>query len=239
MAAKQESKSKTRINPLLAEQGEYAVGQARDIFNQMQGTRPSTYVGISDERQSALDQILAQAQGGGTGVAASALEEYRKTIEGEYLNANPYLDEIARRSAMIAGSSPVSGFNQQGRFGGGTMSNAMADAMTETTANIYGQNYQQERDRMNAMLGQAGTVDALQYADAERIGQVGTQYEQDQVARAQEDVSQWTSDADTLRQFLSLLSGNPLMGEVTTTMSSSSINPMEIASGVAGGFMNA
>jgi hypothetical protein len=51
----------------------------------------------------------------------------------------------------------------------------------------------------------------------------------------QEQLNQYNADAQTLQTFLSLLQGNPLMGEVTTTMSASTLDPMKIASGAAGG----
>lgn len=235
MAAKQSSTSKTRINPLLADQGEFAVSEARDIYDAMRGNRPSTYVGISPERQESLNMILAQARGGGSGVAGTALDEYNKTMSGEYLNNNPYLDEIVRRSVDAAGGSQISQFASAGRFGGGTMANAMADAMQSTASNLYGQNYQQERDRMMSMLDRSAQVDDLQYQDAQRISGVGQQFEQDQVAQVQEALNQYNADAQTLQSFLGLLTGNPLMGEVTTTMKSSSMDPMAIASGVMGG----
>ena len=110
MGAKQESESKTRINPLLADQGEFAVGEARNIYDSMKGNRPSTYVGISPERQEALNMVLSQARGGGSGVAQTALDQYNATMRGDYLNNNPYLDEIVRRSVGAAGSAPISGF---------------------------------------------------------------------------------------------------------------------------------
>ena len=234
MATKQSSTSKTRINELLAEQGEFAVDEARSVYDAMQGTRPSTYVGISDERQQALQAIMNQANGGGTGIAATALDEYNKTMRGDYLNSNPYLDEIVKRSVGAAGAAPMSQAAMAGRFGGGTMANAMADSMQSTAANLYGQNYQQERGRMMQMLDRADSVNNLQYADAERMAGVGQQYEQDQIAQTQEELNVWNQDAQTLSTFLKLLTGNPLMGEVTTTMNSSSLDPMAIASGAAG-----
>ena len=235
MGTKQESESKTRINPLLAEQGEFAVNEARNIYDSMQGNRPSTYVGISPERQEALNMVLSQARGGGTGVAQTALDQYNATMRGDYLNNNPYLDEIVQRSVGAAGSAPISGFASSGRFGSGAMANAMADAMQSTAANLYGQNYQQERNRMMSMLDRSAQVDDLQYQDAQRIAGVGQQFEQDQVAQVQEALNQYNADAQTLQSFLGLLTGNPLMGEVTTTMKSSSMDPMAIASGVMGG----
>ncbi len=234
MAAKTESKSQTKINPLLGEQGEFAVDEARGIYDQMKGNRPSTYVGISPERQQALDFITNMAQNGGTGVAGTALGEYNKTMSGGYMNANPYLDDIVNRSVGAAAGSQTSGYAGGGRFGSGAMANAQADAMQQTASSLYGANYQQERDRMMGMLDRSGTIDDMQYQDARNLSAVGQQYETDQANQNQEAMNVYNADAQTLSTFLSMLGQNPLMGEVTTTMSGSSIDPMAIASGAAG-----
>ena len=234
MAAKTESKSQTKINPLLGEQGEFAVDEARGIYDQMKGNRPSTYVGISPERQQALDFITNMAQNGGTGVAGTALGEYNKTMSGGYMNANPYLDDIVNRSVGAAAGSQTSGYAGGGRFGSGAMANAQADSMQQTASSLYGANYQQERDRMMGMLDRSGTIDDMQYQDARNLSAVGQQYETDQANQNQEAMNVYNADAQTLSTFLSMLGQNPLMGEVTTTMSGSSIDPMAIASGAAG-----
>lgn len=234
MAAKTESKSSTKINALLGEQGEFAVDEARGIYDQMKGSRPSTYVGISPERQQALDFITNMAQNGGTGVAGTALDEYNKTMSGGYMNANPYLDDIVNRAVGAAAGSQTSGYAGGGRFGSGAMANAQADAMQQTASSLYGANYQQERDRMMGMLDRSGTIDDMQYQDARNLSAVGQQYETDQANQNQEAMNVYNQDAQTLSTFLSMLGQNPLMGEVTTTMSGSSIDPMAIASGAAG-----
>tara|TARA_R110002074_G_scaffold1266_3_gene7647 strand:+ start:5264 stop:5983 length:720 start_codon:yes stop_codon:yes gene_type:complete len=234
MAAKTESKSQTKINSLLGEQGEFAVDEARGIYDQMKGSRPSTYVGISPERQQALDFITNMAQNGGTGVAGTALDEYNKTMSGGYMNANPYLDDIVNRAVGAAAGSQTSGYAGGGRFGSGAMANAQADAMQQTASSLYGANYQQERDRMMGMLDRSGTIDDMQYQDARNLSAVGQQYETDQANQNQEAMNVYNQDAQTLSTFLSMLGQNPLMGEVTTTMSGSSIDPMAIASGAAG-----
>ena len=106
--------------------------------------------------------------------------------------------------------------------------------MQQTASSLYGANYQQERDRMMGMLDRSGTIDDMQYQDARNLSAVGQQYETDQANQNQEAMNVYNADAQTLSTFLSMLGQNPLMGEVTTTMSGSSIDPMAIASGAAG-----
>lgn len=223
MATEQKAKSNVKINPLISEQGEFALGEARRLYDERsQSPLPSQYVGIGTDRQEALDRIAALARGGaGAAIANPAIAEYQKTLSGGYLNSNPYLDEIVRRSVGAAGAAPVSQFATQGRMGSGVMANAMQDAMQQTASNIYGQNYQTERDRMMSMIDRGPALNEAQYADANRLGQVGMSYEQDQAQQNQETMRQYQAEIDRLREFLSMMQGNPLMGE--KTMSSNTL----------------
>lgn len=217
MATEQKSTQKVRINPLLSEQGEFALEESRRLYDARAGSQiPSLYTGIDPTRQGALEQMAGLAQGGvGASIANPALAEYQKTLSGGYLDANPYLDEIVRRSVSAAGAAPVSQMVGSGRFGSGVMANAAQDAMQSTAANLYGANYQQERDRMMSMLDRGGMVNDMQYMDANRLAGVGSAYEEDQMRQAAEQMRQYEAEINQLKQFLQLMQGNPLMGERT------------------------
>lgn len=240
MGSKSETESETRLSPELRNQALWGLEQGRDIYNTMSGTAsPSQYVGISPDRQFALDQIRSIAMGG-SGVPQSAINEFTKTMEGGYLgqNANPYIDEIMMRAGSAAGAAPVSGFAGAGRFGSGAMANAVADALVSTRANIGGQNYQQERNRMMQMAGLAPQMNELQYADAMRIGQVGDQYEADEHARNAELMRQRMSPMQEYNMFLQTLSGNPLTAESNMQSTTSTMDIGGMVSGIAGGAMS-
>lgn len=233
MATEQETKQKVRINSKLSEQGGFALDEARRLYDARAGQPvPSLYTGISGERQEALDQITALARGGtGQQVAAPAMAEYQKTLSGGYLNENPYLDEIVNRSVAAAGSAPMAGFAGAGRFGSGAMANAMQDTMQSTAANIYGQNYQTERDRMMSMLDRGQQVNNMQYADAERLGGVGAAYEENQMRQSAEEMRQYEAEIEHLKKFLQLMQGNPLMGEKTMSTNTMSLDYGGMATG--------
>lgn len=233
MATEQRGKSKTKINKSLANHGYFALDEARNIYDSQRGDPlPSMYTGISPERQEALDQILATARGGSTmNMLQPEIDEYQKTLSGGYLEANPYIDEIVRRSTSQAGAAPVSQFASAGRFGGGAMSNAMADAMASTSASLYGDNYQRERERMLSMLGRGNEYAQAAYADPLRIAGVGQQMEADQQAQQAEEFRQYGADTARLQEFLANLNANPLRGESTTKSKTMSLDYGQMATG--------
>ena len=238
MATETQSSMSTQINPKMSLQSNFVLGEARRLYDKRAGQEiPSLYTGISDERQESLDQILALARGGtDNSINDAAVNEYKKTLSGGYMNANPYIDEIVQRAAGAAGSSAASGMVGQGRFGSGVMANAMADSMQSTAANIYGQNYQQERDRMMSMLGQRGDIDQgleqAKYRDANRIGDVGRAYEEDEMRLAAEQMRQYQAEQEHLNTFLQQLGMNPLMGE---TIQSGKTTTLDYGAMAAGG----
>lgn len=229
---RQEAFSSTRINKDLREQGQYAIEQARGLYDDPTQL-PSTYVGVSPERQQALDEMMATAGRGE--VAGAALPEWQKTVGGEYLDpdANPWMQEIVDRSVSAAASAPVSGYATSGRFGSGAMAKAVADAGSATAARMWGGNYQAERQRMMTALGMTGAMQGTQYADPLMKGRVGMEYEQDEANRIAEMMRQFQWPYAKLEQFQSSLTGNPLMGESSTTTVSK--QPFQWGSALLGG----
>ena len=206
-----------KIDPYLAKQSKYGLSRARGLRDRSD-PMPSQYVGISDPRQSALDQIMGiSGQRGGSMVPGAALGEWQKTLQGGYLDANPYIDDIVGRAAQQAGGSQVGGYATQGRFGSGAMANAVADATMSTASNLYGANYQNERNRMMGALGQSGAMEALQYADAARQMGVGQQYEADQSQQAMEAMRQYVPPYMQQQMYEGSLASNPLNKQGTQT----------------------
>lgn len=229
-----ETKTENKLDPRLDSQSAYGLTRARELYNRTDAL-PSQYVGISDPRQQGMDQIMGVANQRMNplqqGVAyGSALPEWQKTLSGGYLNANPYIDDIVGRSAQQAGASQVGGFATGGRFGSGAMANAIADSTMATASNLYGANYQNERNRMMKALGQTGAMDQLQfadrnrqidernrqYSDAERMQGVGQQYEQDELSLAQEEMRQYMNPYMQQQMFEGSLASNPLNRAGTT-----------------------
>ncbi len=232
---KQTQTSSTQINRQLAKHGQFALGEARNLYEN-QEPLPSQYVGISQERQGALSQISGIAGRGD--VARTGLGEWNKVMSGAYLDpdSNPWMQEIVDRSVGASMSAPQSGFARGGRFGSGAMANAQADAGQNTAARLWGGNYNMERANMMAAMGQTGAAQQLQYADPLMQGRVGLQYEQDEANRQAEQMRQWQNPYAQLEQYQSYLTGNPLMAESTTsTVSKQPFQWGQALIGAAGG----
>lgn len=85
--------------------------------------------------------------------ASSMLQQ---TANGSMLNGNPYLDATFSHAMDGVQQRVGSAMAGAGRFGSGAMSAALTDGAGNLSNQIYGQNYQQERDRQLAAQNQIG-----------------------------------------------------------------------------------
>jgi hypothetical protein len=127
-----------------------------------------------------------------------AAEKYLTgTAEGQYLNANPYIDDIISKGASDVATQTNNMFASSGRYGSGANQSVLADSITSQGNQLRNANYQSERDRMmqaggaleaaqNAGLSQQygaaqgiagahGTNAQLQQAGATGLGSLGQQ----------------------------------------------------------------
>jgi len=233
------SKTKKRINKNLRKESLKVLREGRKVYEEM---RESGRPGISAEREDALQRLSAIARGRPSfqqsSVPQLALGEYEKVMGGEYLSpdSNPYLQEIVDRSVGSAMGAQAGGFAQAGRFGGGAMANAMADAGQSTAANLYGANYQSERDRMMSMLDKSGSIDDLLYRQDQRdlqrklqsadiLSNVGRE-------REEEALAQYNEPLNVILRYLGAITSNPIRDEHTTTTKTTDYTA--IAQGIGG-----
>ena len=209
------SKSKTTINKLLKQASNLAVPEAKEWFF---GMKDQDF--ISPERKHAMDTMRNIAMT--SSIPTDALNEYTKTVSGDYLReGNPYLDENIRRAVSGAVAAPASAYAQHGRFGSGAMANAQMDSGMAVEARMRGDNYEAERARMMQALGMTNQMDQAQYSNAQVLVDL---------AREQENLA-----PTALAQFMGLLTMNPLMKESTTKTQTTDYG--QIASGVGGALL--
>ena len=123
-----------------------------------------------------------------------AFDQLGRTANGEYLNNNPYLDQMFDRASSKvsdAFSSAVdaknSNFSMAGRYGSGAhqaaqarQKEALGDTLGGLATDIYGGNYQQERDRMVSALNPLGSFsDSAVNRQMSGANQLGNQFNQD------------------------------------------------------------
>jgi hypothetical protein len=212
---RQEAQSTTQISRQLREPSRYALGEARNLYDNQQPL-PSTYTPMSGQREEALNSMYNTSRD--SQIASSGIGEWQKVMSGQYLDpsSNPWLEDVVNRSVSASQGSQVSQYAGAGRFGGGAMANAVQDAGQSTASRIYGQNYMNERNNMMSALGMTGNFQELQYADDRITGQIGLQYEQEDAERKQEEMRQYMNPYMQLQQYQGFLTSNPLMGESVT-----------------------
>jgi len=181
---------------------------------------PSMYVGMDPATTRGLGMVEGVAGArGGSAVPRAALSEWQKTVGGEYLNpdTNPWLRDVADRAGYEAEQRINSQYARGGASGGGVYANALADAQTQMRSQLYADNFQAERQRMQAALGLAPTMENLQYADAARLGMVGLRREEDALSKATEANRQYMKPWDESQRYADLLYGNPAQRAITAT----------------------
>lgn len=193
---------------------QYGLGQARQLYdrgNQVVPFAPQTEAAIAGTTQRALQ---------GSPVTQAAQNYATNTLNGGFLGANPYLDATFNRAALATENQLASQFGSAGRGAVGSMG-LRSQQLNDLATSIYGGDYQQERNRMQGLVGQAGGLANQDYIDLAQLGGAGAQVE---------GLAQQYADAPgtALDQYLGRISGN--MGQTQTTKM-----PRNTAGGIAGG----
>lgn len=185
----------------------YGWDQARNLLNQ--GGRDfypgQTYVPFSPQTEMGLglteDRALA-----GSPVNRAASGQLTDTLSGAYLNSNPYLDQtydyaadaVTRNYRNAVAPGIDSRAINSGRFGSEfnrTMRNDAQDNLGRTLggmgANIYGGNYQAERDRQMQGLQMAPGIANQDYYDYDRLLGVGQATEGKAGEQLQSDIDRF------------------------------------------------
>ncbi len=125
------------------------------------------------------------------GLDATAKGQLEATARGDYLNNNPYLDaqfddassRIGRKFSEITQPGIASQFGSAGRTGSALQGQQLGMAQGELArelgglqTDIYGKNYQQERDRQLAGAGALGDLSSSVYSDEANRALDATKY---------------------------------------------------------------
>jgi hypothetical protein len=228
------------IRPFLTE----GLRQAQEIFLRQQPSMfpGQTYIPPSEQTLQALSQQEALARqpspflGAAQGAYMQSLGGLSGTAAGQYLNANPYQQQMmaaATRPLTQAFSEQVlpgisSLYSKSGRLGSGSMERALGTvseqygrSLGDITANIAGQQYQQERGlQQQAALQLANLAQAApqiygqQFIPSQQLAQVGAQREAIAAQPLQEQMTRYAYQQrlpyEQLSGYLSSVYGSPL-----------------------------
>ena len=147
----------------------------------------STVSPFSANTQAGLKDIAATARAG-TPVAGSAQTQVNDTLQGDYLNSNPYLDAmynqaasaVTRNYSEAVAPSLQANFGLAGRGGSNSYRNALnssqqqlGEQLSGMAANIYGGNYANERQNQMQAANMAPQTAQLNYYDASQLLNAG------------------------------------------------------------------
>lgn len=232
--------NKVSMPTFLSDPAKGLVSQAYDYLNQNQ-----QYPGFTPFQQQGLEQMGEMAQAGSP-IYGQARDIYSKTLGGDYLSGNPYLEsqidrasgDVVRNYNMVAKPQMEAAMVRSGSFGNaglqqmqGEQQRRLMDTLGNISSGMRFQNYGMERqNQVNAMNNAAG-FDAARYNDADRLFGAGTVQQQQALNQQQYPMQQ-------MRQFANIL--NPMMGTFAGQQNKSfSADPGSVAKGAAtvGGFL--
>jgi len=255
------------VQPFLNE----GLRQAQELFlrQQPQMYQGQTYVSPSEQTLTALQaqENIAREQspvlGAAQGAFLQSLGGISNTAAGQYLNANPYQQQMmqaATRPLEQAFSNQVlpgisSLYSKSGRLGSGSMERALSSAsegfgrsIGDITANIAGSQYQQERGlqqqaslQLANLAQQAPSLYGQQFIPAQQLAQVGAQREAIAGQPLQEAMNRFSYEQQLpyqqLSGFLSSVYGSPLgsFGVPAPMQPSTNRTIGALAGGLAGG----
>ncbi len=206
------------VQPALREN----IGRVQALGGQPQQYFPnSTVVPFSPETQTGLAAQAGRAwQGSPVGQAGQ--QEALKTLQGDYLNAgNPAFGAMADR---IRGQvQPTIGniFNQAGRGQSPAHEETFNRTMADALAPLAFQNYSQERGNMQQMAQQSPQFAASDYADIDKLREVGATRETQAGATLQDQINRFNfmqqEPWQRAGQTGALLQGGSFGGTQTTT----------------------
>ena len=221
----QESKTTTELSPDFKPYVQYALGQAKSIYEQPSGIPEQLYVDPSQATQSALQMAQERAMAGSPLVQA-AQQEQLATIQGR--GVNPFLEGAlagVNRQAGDVYTRNIQNLQSQassmGRYGsaaqGQQQMNAQdvfARALAEQAGQLAYGSAEAERARQMQAVGAAPQMAAADYADIQRLLQVGQGREAYDQARIQGQLAAADVPFNRLQRATNIFYGAPL--ETTT-----------------------
>lgn len=171
-----------------------------------------TVADFSPQQQQSIQGITNLASQGNP-TLQSANQQLGKTINGDYLNQNPYFDQVAQQVRQPTDSA----FSLGGRYGSGQHDAAVAGAL----APYAYQNYAAERQNQMNAINQAPALDQAQYYGQQQLGNVGAAIQQQGQNTINSNIDKYNyntnKDYNWLNQYIGTLNGASGGSNVTTS----------------------
>ena len=182
----------------------------------------NTYVDFAPETDTALQLASARALQGNP-LLGSSQQEINKVLQGDYLSptTNPYSQALFNQMAGDVTSQVQSQFSKAGRLGSGANQEILTRNLGELANQVYGDQYNIERENMVNAMATAPALGQADYQDIERLASVGADKESLQQAKLQDAIDRFdfeqTKPYIKLNQFLGALGSNVPTSTVETS----------------------
>jgi len=221
--------TKSNIDPTIQPYLSYGLSEAQKLY---QGGGPQyyggpTYVSPSETTQTGL-QALEQRASQGSPLTGAAQGQLQNTIQGGYLQGNPFFQGAFKPAAQAAESQFLtslgnigSAASKAGRYGSGAMntmqqgaSGQFAKTLADTAGTLAYQNYDAERSRQQAATMAAPQMAQADYGDIQNMLKAGQLREGYTGAQQQADINKFNFQQNqpqvNLTNYLSGVYGNPM-----------------------------
>lgn len=220
--------TKTEISPDFKPYIQYALGQAKGIYSAMPQAPETLAVAPSAATQQALG-LAEQRALAGSPLLQAAQQEQLATIQGR--GVNPFLAGALEQANRLAGEQYTRNIQQlqsqaasAGRYGSaamgqqaGTAQDIFARALAEQGGQLAYQSAEAERARQVAASQGAPQMSAADYADIQRLLQVGQGREAYQQQAIQGQLAAQELPMQRLQQAANVFYGAPLETKTTAT----------------------
>lgn len=221
--------TRTELDPTMKPFVQYGLTESQRLYQQpgtLEYYPGKTYIGPSEQTQTAMAAAQQRAMMGNP-LTPAAQQTALQTIQGNFLGSNPYLQQalqpgfdVAQRQYEGTVNQALSNFSRANRYGSGAMTGALnqaggeyARALTNAAGNIGYQNYADERARQQAMIGAAPQLAQADYADIQRLANIGQTAESYQEMALADAVNRFNFQQQApytrLQSFLSAAYGAP------------------------------
>ena len=181
----------------------------------------NTYVATPAETQTALALATNRATAGNPLLNQSQTEA-SNILSGNYLdpNSNPYSQALFNQMSGDVASKVNSQFTKAGRFGSGANQEILADSLGNLANQVYGDQYNRERQNMVNATQIAPQLGEMDYNDIQRLNQVGDTREGIEQVKLQDAISRFDYEQQKpylkLNQYLGALGANVPQNTVST-----------------------
>ena len=120
---------------------------------------------------------MAQRAMQGSPVSDAASRNITDTLNGSYLNGNPYLDQVIDKSSQDVMRQFDVLNARSGAFGNTGIQQSTASTLGDIASGVRYQDYNNERNRQLSALGMAPTIANQDYTDAQQLVTAGRAYQ--------------------------------------------------------------